>query len=166
MYNYHGGCMKKKIAVLVTSIIIIIIFIIGIIFILNKQNNKILTSNKFIIEMKKQNFQIYDAKEQFGDDIVKEATVAYTENYQIEFLVFDNIDNCKNAFQINKSSFITNKKEEDIEISESNNSYSLYSLTTKDRYMYIKRIDNRLLYFNVDGSYKDNLDKLLKKIGL
>lgn len=165
MYNYHGGCMRKKIVVLMTSIIVIIICIIGAIYILNKENNKVLTNDKFIIEMEKQGFKIYNAKEQFGDDIVKDATVAYNPNYQIEFLIFDNIDNCKKAFQINKSSFITNKIEKDIEKSESNNSYSLYSLTTKDRYMYIKRIDNKLLYFNVDGSYKNNIDKLVKKIG-
>lgn len=154
---------KQKTLILIGSIILVLVLITIIILALTNQN-KVLTNERFIKITEKQNLKIYDAKEQFGDDIIKSASVAYTPNYQIEFLIFDNIDNCKNAFQINKSSFITNKEKDDIEISESNDEYSLYSLTTKDRYMYIKRIDNKLLYFNVDGSYIKDLEKTLEKL--
>lgn len=154
---------KQKLLILIGSIILVLLSIIGIILILFNQN-KVLTNDRFIKITEKQDLKIYDAKDQFGDDIIKSASVAYNSNYQIEFLIFDNIDNCKNAFQINKSSFITNKEKDDIEISESNDEYSLYSLTTKDRYMYIKRIDNKLLYFNVDGSYTKDLEKILEKL--
>lgn len=155
--------VKKKITVIIVSIVIILVCIIGIIFILNKDNST-LNNNNFIKIMEELDLKIYDAKEQFGEDIITSATVAYNSNYQVEFLVFDNVDNCKKAFQINKSSFITNKTENDVEISKSNDLYSIYSLTTEDRYMYIKRVDNKLLYFNVDGSYKSNLDKIIKKL--
>lgn len=154
----------KKITLYFISALIILICIVGIIFILSKYNNKVLTNNTFIKKMKNLNFEIYDAKKQFGDDIIKSATVAYTSNYQIEFIVFKDVDSAKNAFVINKENFASNKTENDIEKSNSNDSYSLYYLTTSDKYMYVKRINNSLLYLDVDGNYKKDVDAVIKRL--
>lgn len=161
MYNIYGGRMKRKILIIVTSILILIVLS-GSYLIIKQDKN--LTNKEFIRQMEENDFQIYDAYAQFDNAMIKDASVAFKSNYQIEFLVIDNIDNARNVFLINKEKFLENKKENNEEISESNDTYSLYTLTTEDRYMYIKRVDNNLLYFNIDGSYKNEVEKIIKKL--
>lgn len=43
--------------------------------------------------------------------------------------------------------------------------YGIYSLITKKDYKYISRIDNTLIYVNVDKDYKDTVKDILKEIG-
>ena len=154
--------MKKKI--LIITLVILFIIIGCLFFVLNKNSNKELDMNSFIKITEKNGFKIQDVKEQFSEEIVKEAKVAYNNNYQIEFLVFNDVNSAKNSFGFNKQSFELDEAEvidnEDI----SKDKYSIYYKLTKNKYMYVKRVDNKLLYFNVDGSYKEDLESILKKL--
>ena len=45
------------------------------------------------------------------------------------------------------------------------NNYATYSLTTNGKYKYLSRIDNTLVYIDVDESYKDIVKDIMKEIG-
>jgi|GEM_PF-1897596 len=143
--------------------------IIGITFYLVFINNtgKAISNLKFTSIMEDKGLKIYDVTDQFGEDYVKSATIAYNEktNYQIEFIVFSDEDSAKNAFNLNKNTFEKIKTETSEEVSTSNEKISEYALTTEDKYMYISRRNNTLLYLNIDGSYKIEVANLITKIG-
>lgn len=156
--------MKKRILISIGALIIIL----GTIYLAYFLNTKrAITSDKFIEIIEKEKFKAYNVTNQFGEDHVKNATVAYNEKlgYQLEFIVFNNNDSAKNAFNLNKKTFEQNKKEIDKLESSSNNKYSVYSLTTNDKFMYISRINNTLIYVNIDGSFKTDGIKLINKLG-
>lgn len=154
-----------------TSIIIIIIscFLLTLILLgIYKSNSfKVISKDSFIQIMEKNNLDIYDVTNQFGEDYVESATIAHNKktNYQIEFVVFSDDDYAKNAFKINKNTFESNKNENSKELSLSNEKISYYALSTDDKYMYVSRRKNTLIYLSVDGSVKTETENLITKLG-
>lgn len=136
-------------------------------FIFITKANTVIDEDKFSKIMTNNGLEIYDATSQFGENYVKSASVAYNKsaNYQIEFIIFSDSESSKNAFNLNKTTFKRVKGNQDEEISKSNDKTSKYILTTSDRYMYISRKENTLLYLSVDGSYKQEISNLVKKLG-
>ncbi len=158
---------KNKMAMQLGSLIAIVIIGITLYFVFINNIGKAINSNKFTNIMEKSGLEIYDATDQFGENYVESATVAYNKktNYQIEFIIFSDEDSAKNAFSLNKKTFEKIKTESDTEISTSNDKISEYSLTTNDKYMYISRRKNTLIYLSIDGSYKTEVANLITKIG-
>ena len=133
-------------------------------------NKKNLDGEKFTSIMEKKGFRIYNVIEQYNQgkqDLVKTALIASNENagYQIEFLIFKSVDACKNSFTVNRSAFRENKTEKDKETSVSKDKYSKYTLTSKDTYYVVSRKGDTLMYLDVDGSYKNEVDSILSELG-
>ncbi len=147
------------IATLIIGITLYLVFI--------NNTGKSIDNLKFTSIMKDKGLKIYDVSDQFGEEYVESATIAYNEktNYQIEFIVFSDEDSAKNAFNLNKNTFEKIKTDTDEEVSTSNDKISEYALTTEDKYMYISRRKNTLIYLSIDGSYKIEVANLITKIG-
>jgi hypothetical protein len=165
-FNFKDIIKDEKFMMVCTGIATVII---GITFYLVFINNtgKAISNLKFTSIMEDKGLKIYDVTDQFGEDYVKSATIAYNEktNYQIEFIVFSDDDSAKNAFNLNKNTFEKIKTDTSEEVSTSNEKISEYALTTEDKYMYISRRKNTLIYLNIDGSYKIEVANLITKIG-
>lgn len=151
--------MKKFFTILLMSI-----------FLFAGCDKKLLTSDNFKSTMEKKGFKVYNVIEQYNQDnqnLVETAYIASNEEagYQIEFLVFKSVDACKNSFQINRSAFRENMKDNDKESSVSKDNYSKYTLRNKDTYYVVSRVNTSLIYLDVDGSYKKEVDKILKELG-
>lgn len=159
--------LKNKLIMRLGSFIAIVIVGITLYLVFIYNNGKAINNSKFTNIMEAYGLEIYDATDQFGENYVKSATVAYNKktNYQIEFIIFSDEESAKNAFTLNKKTFEKIKTETDTEISTSNEKISEYSLTTNDKYMYISRRKNTLIYLNIDGSYKTEVANLVTKIG-
>ncbi|MEG0266594.1 MAG: hypothetical protein RR659_02990 [Bacilli bacterium] len=127
----------------------------------NKKNNV----ESFTNIMTKNKYKVYDVIKQYDKELVKSARIATKDNYQVEFLIFKSVDSAKNSFSVNRSYFKELKKKDDVETSLSNDKYSKYTLTTKDTFYLVSRIDATLIYITVDGSYKKDVLKVIKSLG-
>jgi len=165
-FNFKDIFKNEKFMMTFTSVATLII-VITLYLVFANNAGKSISNLKFTSIMENKNLKIYDVTDQFGEDYVKSATIAYNEktNYQIEFIVFSDEDSAKKAFNLNKNTFEKIKTETSEEVSTSNEKISEYALTTDDKYMYISRRKNTLLYLDIDGSYKIEVANLITKIG-
>lgn len=155
--------MKKKYKLLLLLSLILILFIS--LTYLKKDN--ILSIDKFDKIVKKENLKTVDVKDSFDTENINDAIIAYNKygDYQIEYIIFNDVETTKSAFLINKNDFKTDKNDNDIETFESSKKSSKYELITKEKYMYISRIDNSLIYVNTDITYKDETKNIIDKLG-
>lgn len=129
--------------------------------------SKAITSNEFKEIMVDLNFSIIDVKEQFDAyDYIKEAYVALekNKNYQIEFYVLDTSDSAKSFYYNNKEIFESSKESTAVYTNVDLNNKNKYTLSTGGTYKLLSRIDNTMIYLNVDSKYKDEVNKILKKL--
>lgn len=150
--------MKRRIIILVLFLIIILLCITTSIS-LNKINKEISDFKELII---KENFLIKDTTLEYNDPLVVDSYIAYNNDYQIEVITFDTVENCSVAFKAN----ITSLEVTD-DVKEEYNNYkrfTSYKYTSKDKYVYIRQEKNTLLYINTDVKYKESIDKLIVKL--
>lgn len=131
----------------------------------NKKKN--MDGENFKSYMEKKGYSIHNVYKQYSSELVTSALIALNDkaSYQIEFLEFKSEDYAKNSFQANRTLFRENKKDDDKEESVSKDNHSKYTLITDDMYYVISRKDNTLIYLTVDGSYKEDIDEILKDLG-
>ena len=154
--------MKRKVLVLLTLVISLAV--------LTGCNNKksAITSTKFTDVMINDGYNVVDVKNQFNEyDQIKEAYVALSENedYQIEFYVLENDDEAISFYENNKQIFEESKVGVSTYKNFDLNNTNKYILTTDGKYKLLSRIDNTMIYLNVDEKYKENVVNVLKKIG-
>ena len=85
--------------------------------------------------------------------------------YQIEFYELSNEENAISMHNTNKTKFESQKSNASASATASMNNYSTYSLTTNGKYKYLSRINNTLVYVDVDENYKDIVKDIMKEIG-
>lgn len=141
---------------------------VGVIIVTKNLNKQPLTVSEFKNIMEDKDFEIIDAKEQFEDiDYIEKAYIALEEDYdyQIEFYRLDDEDNAIEFYKTNKKIFEEAKGTSSAETSVNMGNNSKYTLTTNDEYKVVSRIENTVIYANVDDKYKDELKDLLKELG-
>lgn len=156
--------MKKS--VIITFVIIIAI--VGVIFInLNKEKASI-TALDFYITMSQKGYVVQDASGQFLEyDYVKQAYIAGNNDYtyQIEFYELIDDSNAISFYNNNKSIFESSKGNTSAETSVGLKNYSKYTLSSNDKYMVVSRINNTVIYVDVEDRYKDAVKTLLDELG-
>lgn len=160
----------EKIALIIAIVIILLVIIGGVIggyffFKYVKLAKEAITSKEFIQIMEDNDFEIADVTEQFEDaDIeVKKGYVALGDDYQIEFYTFDDEDEAKMFFKVNKAKFETDSASSEVSLNGKN--YSVYSVTSNGKYKFVERIDKTVIYLNVDKEHKDDVKDLVKELG-
>lgn len=97
---------------------------------------------------------------------ILEAIVAAVENqYQVEFYTLEDSKTAQKMYDRNKKRFENIKSSLDkAEVTETDNN-SEYRISTNGRYMLLNKIDNTLIYANVEDKYKENVTTLIKQLG-
>lgn len=158
--------MKK----VLTVIGIIAIVIVGIVLIafntLNKEKTP-MSASTFNATMENKGYIMTDSTSQFAqyENYMTESYIAQKAGYQIEFYELSSVEHAISMYNTNKTKFESQKTNASASATASMNNYSTYSLTTNGKYKYLSRIDNTLVYVDVDESYKDIVKDIVKEIG-
>ena len=159
--------MKKSIIIPLIAVAIIVT-IVGIIFInLNKEKTSI-TASDFYTTMSQKEYNVQDSSNQFSEyNYVKQAYIAVSKNnsYQIEFYELEDDSYATQFYNNIKSIFESSKGTNSVESNVELKNYSKYTLSSNGKYMIVSRIDNTVIYVNVDNNYKDAVNSLLKDLG-
>ena len=150
--------MKKRF-MLFSALFVFTIFLTGC------GNKKAISTSEFINITKSNGFEIVDAKDQFDEDMVLEATLAVGDDYKIEFYVLDSEFNANGMYKYNKSLFERNKSNVSLYSSTDLGNYSTYMLQSGGHYVYLSRIDNTFLYVDVLEEYKGSVKDIISKLG-
>ena len=159
--------MKKPVIILLV-IVAILAIILGVVFInLNTEKTSITASN-FKNLMQQKGYTVSDANSQFSDyDYIQQVYIAADSNYnyQIEFYELSDDSYATRFYNNNKSIFESSKGNASAETSVDLKNYSKYTLSSNGNYMVISRIDNTVIYVDVDDNYKDNVKDILNELG-
>ena len=159
--------MKKPVMIAIIAIVIILV-ILGVIFInLNKEKTSI-TASSFYTTMSQKGYSVQDATSQISDyDYVQQVYIAVSNDYsyQIEFYELSDDSYATRFYNNNKSIFESSKGNASAETSVSLKNYSKYTLASSGKYSVVSRIDNTVIYVNVDAEYKDTVKAVLDELG-
>ena len=165
--------MNKKALIITLTVAVIIIAlvvtgIVGGIFLVKKYVNiskKSITGDKFVEIMEDNGFKVSDVKYQFknADVKVKEAYVAQKDEYQIEFYTLKDEDDADLFFRINREKFDTDSAKTKVELSGKN--YASFNVEANGKYKFLERIDETVIYINVDKEFKSDVKDMVKTLG-
>lgn len=162
--------MKK--ALMILGIIFLVIVIIGIIFFavtfisLNKEKG-VISAKSFSRKMEDKGYEIYDITNQFAqyENYIEEAYVAKEDEYQIEFYELTDLENAIDMYGTNKLNFERQKGDNSAYVSKDGKNFSTYSLQANGKYKYLSRVENTIIYIDVDEEYKDTIKETIKELG-
>lgn len=162
--------MKKPLIVAIITILLILIIAGGIGIILNNLNKEkiSITSTSFKNSMEEKGYILTDANRQFEEyDYLEQVYVAVSSdyNFQIEFYELTNNSYAKNFFNNNKAIFESSKGSAATETNLNAKNYSKYTLSSNGKYKVVSRINNTVIYADVDDTYKDTVKSILDELG-
>lgn len=129
-------------------------------------NKNAITSDDFKNKMEAKEFTVQDATNQFSNyDYIKQVYIALNDDYQIEFYEMADNDNAVSFYENNKKIFEDSKSSGYAETNISMGNNSKYTLKTNGKYKVVSRIDNTVIYLNVDDSNQSTIKDLLKDLG-
>ena len=150
------------------SVLVIAGVIVGAVIINKNLNKQPITSGDFKDIMEDKDFEIMDVLYQVEDyGYVEKAYIALEEDYdyQIEFYKLDDEDDAIKFYNINKGIFEDSKGSASLETKKSMGNNSKYTLKTNDEYKVVSRIEDTVIYADVDDKYEDEVKEILKEIG-
>lgn len=140
-----------------------------VLFTLTGCGNKIaITSDDFKSKMESSGYTVQEATNQMSDyDYIKQVYIAISSDstYQIEFYELSDNDYASSFFNNNKKTFEDSKSSGSTETSVSVDNNEKYTLTTNGKFKVVSRIDNTVIYLNVDDNYKSSVKDVLKNLG-
>ena len=162
--------MKKGIIIAIVLIVLIPTILVGIGLIayntLMKEKTPI-SAITFNTKMQEKGYITTETTNQFVQygNYMKKSYVAQKTGYQIEFYELSSEENAIGMYNTNKTKFESQKSNSSAHSTISMNNYATYSLTTNGKYKYLSRINNTLIYVDVDESYKEVVKEIMKEIG-
>ena len=150
------------------AILVIAGIIVGVVVINKNLNKQTITVSEFKDMLEDKDFEIMDAKYQFEEyDYIEKAYIALEEDYdyQIEFYRLDEEEDAINFYNTNKEKFEDSKGISEIETKVSMGNNSKYTLKTNGEYKVVSRIENTVIYADVDDKYEDEVKEILKEMG-
>ncbi len=161
--------MKKTIVIISIVLLVLVTIVAGFTaFSLMNREKESITAEEFKIIMQDKGYLIADATSQFSEyDYVSKVYLATTSDklYQIEFYTLSDDSSATYFFNTNKTLFEQNKTSVSTSTSSEFSNHAKYTLTSANKYMVVSRINNTVVYVNVDEQYKDNVKDILKELG-
>lgn len=157
----------KKALIIIGIIVVVLVGLVLIAFnTLNKEKTPI-SANTFNTTMESKGYVVTDTTSLFAQypNYMSESYVARKTGYQIEFYELTSVENAISMYNTNKTKFESQKSNASAFVTTSMNNYSIYSLSINGKYKYLSRIDNTLVYIDVDEDYKDIVKDIMKEIG-
>lgn len=127
-----------------------------------------LDEDEFIIIMKKEGFNIVNVENQFEQyGYFEDAYIAIdpNSNYQIEFYELEDDNYAKRFYENNKQKFESQKSGKNVSSYKELINTGKYTLTTEESYKVVSRIEDTVVYLDVDKKYKEEVNNILKKLG-
>jgi hypothetical protein len=148
----------------------ILLFIVGIfmLFTLTGCSKTSMTTDQVKSLASGKGYNAVDVISQYAEATqVKEATVIQGDNgnFQFEFYVLDTADSAVGMFNTNVVRFDQFDSGTKAKATVNGKNYATYSLTTSDKHRYLSRVDNTLLYVDVDVKYKDEVKTFVEELG-
>ncbi|MBQ8317784.1 MAG: hypothetical protein IJX85_05550 [Lachnospiraceae bacterium] len=160
--------MKRgtKIVLLISLILMIVAAVVVLVLVIAGEKKDFMTAREFYEEMEDEGYELVDVTSQYYSYGIDEAYVAVASNdrYQIEFYELNSISKAENMFETNKDYFEGRAGSSRITSSYGLGDYDVYSLTSNGDYMYLCRIDNTLLYIDVDDRYKEEVKEIIDEL--
>ncbi len=131
------------------------------------EEKKPISGDSFKLVAEGDKYTTKDVTKNFKSDSgITEAIVAAVENqYQVEFYTLKDSKTAQKMYDRNKKRFENIKSSLDkAEVTETDNN-SEYKISTNGRYMLLNKIDNTLIYANVEDKYKESVTTLIKQLG-
>lgn len=160
--------MKNKSLFLTVGIVLIFCIIVFLLFSFVIKGKTPMTANEFKTFMQENGFTVSDVTSQYSKyDYVKQIYVAVANNssYQIEFYEISDNKYARMFYNNNKTIIESSKGSISSHVNINMGNYSKYALSSDNKYKVIARIDNTVIYLNVDSDNKDEVKELLKEIG-
>lgn len=159
--------MKKSLKILLIVIIILAVLIGGfVLYTILSKNKKPLTSEEFRTTMESNDYTVSDVLSQYSEyDYVKEAYVASTKNFQVEFFVLSDDEHALGFYNINKTNFEVLADNYATTTTVNIGNCSRYSLISNNQFMYVSRIGNTVIYVDVPTTYQESVQSILNTIG-
>ena len=158
---------KQRRIISLLVLIFIIAIILLIVFFVTTKGKKAITSEQFKESFDENEFNIVNVIDQFSEyGYVKEAYIAIAKDssYQLEFYVLESNDYAISFFNRNKSIFESKKSNFSTETSAEIKNCSRYTLNSNDRFMFLSRIDNTVLYIDVANTNSDDVNSIIDKL--
>ena len=145
--------MKKIIKILMFLFIIVALSGCG--------SKKVLKPSDVQNKLSSLGFSINDITNYMEDKNIKSVITANNGKYQIEFFTFNSKKNAKEAYNTNVKSFLANKN---VKKEKNEDNYDKFTQELSDTYNFVIRLDNTLLYSSINLEYKNDLNKIIKKL--
>lgn len=163
--------MKK--ALIIVGVIVVVLALVGTgVVMYNNNNNENkektpITADTFSTIMKEKGYAVNETTglfAQYGNYISK-SYAAQKAGYQIEFYELSSEENAIEMYNTNKEKFDAQKTNDSNPTIVSEDNYTTYSLNANRKYKYLSKINNTLIYIDVDDAYENTVKELIKEIG-
>ena len=129
---------------------------------------KSITANDFKNYMEKSGYYILDSTSQYKESFtLKQSYIAINANrtYQIEFIEVNTIDEASKIYDINKN-IMEGKKGKSFSgyVDTEGDNFSNYRIVTNGKYRVLSKINNTLIYVDVDQEYMNEVNKIIKRL--
>ncbi|MDD8049402.1 MAG: hypothetical protein PHH04_07425 [Thomasclavelia sp.] len=129
------------------------------------KDKEVLSVKDFETITTKEGFTYYDITSQYSYSYLKNVSIAKNSTYQIEFYQYDTSSRAKSSFDNNKDNLENDASGSKTTKSTNLKNYNTYSITDSYSYGYLCRVENTMIYVNTKKAYKDDVVKVLKKLG-
>ena len=158
--------MNKGLKIFIIVVSLLLVSAVVIVFLVLGKGKESITASEFYDEMNDEGLMVIDVTDQYASYGIDEAYIAVESNqeYQIEFYELSSVSKAENMFETNKEYFEDRAGSKRVTSSYGFSNYDIYSLTSNGDFMYLCRIDNTLLYIDVDDSYKDEVKEIIDEL--
>ena len=154
----------KKTLIIILAIVLVLGLIGPIVFFSFNKEKDAISATTFHSSMQGKGYTVVDATSQFSSyPYVEQVYIAAPSDYsyQIEFYTLSDESYAISMYNNNKSNFEASKGNSSVGSNVSINNYAKFTLQSNGKYQVVSRIDNTLIYLNVDEAYKWEADKIL-----
>lgn len=145
---------------------LIVVFVLFALTLTGCLNKSVKTTDDFIKLAEKKDMKITNAIDQFGYvDFIEEANVATADGWQVEFYVLSDVAEAEGMYETNVAKFEAKKANSSTETSSEMGNYDSYGLTTAGFYMYVARVENTIIYLDVEEEYKEEAKAFIEEFG-
>lgn len=146
--------------------IFLIVMLVGLVGCSLVENKVKLSLSEFKEKMESNDFIVMNASALFPtQEHVEGIYIAQKDEYQIEFFDLNSSENATKMFNSNKSIFDQDKSEFSTSSSINLGNFSSYTLKTGGKFKYISKIDDTMIYLNVDEVYEEEVKLILEGLG-
>lgn len=158
--------MKKGLKIVVLISLVLVIAAVLVFFVVIDKEKEYISAKQFYDEMEDEGYVMVNITAQYASYGIDEAYLAVKPNqeYQIEFYELSSISKAESMFESNKEFFKDRAGSSRVTSSYGFGNYDIYSLTSNGDFMYLCRIDNTLLYIDVDDSYKKEVKEIIDEL--